>query len=111
MPHERIGFLAPRFCGPDHGVDWQAEALLSAIGSVIDILPRWMANHEDIQVIRRFAWPLLVPGCPGTENQHLFCSAQPGKFLGHHLRRTPRQQQQLCERTGKTIAGVRPHHY
>jgi hypothetical protein len=94
--HERVGFLAPRFRGPDHRVDGKTEALLSAIGSIIDILPSRATNNKDIQVIRRFTWPLLIPGCPGTKNQHLFCAAQPGKFLGHHLGRTPRQQQQLC---------------
>ena len=111
MLHKRVGLLAPRVRGADYGVDGQTEALLGAIGSIIDILPSRTANNKDIQVIRRFPWLLLIPGCPRTKNQHLLCAAQPGKFLGHHVRRTPRQQQQLCEWPGKTIAGIRPHHY
>jgi hypothetical protein len=96
LPYERVGFFAPSFRRPDHRIDGQNEALLSAIGRIIDILPSRTANDKDVQVIRRFTWLLLKPGCPRTKNQHQFRAGQPGKFLGHHLRRTPRQPQQLC---------------
>jgi hypothetical protein len=70
LPYKRVGFRAPSCQRPDHGIDGQAEALLSAIGSIVDIFPSRPANDKDVQIIRRFARLLLIPGCPRAKNQH-----------------------------------------
>jgi hypothetical protein len=70
LPYKRVGFRAPSRRRPDHGIDGQAEALLSAIGGIVDILPSRPTNDKDVQVIRRFSRLLLIPGCPRAKNQH-----------------------------------------
>ncbi len=55
----------------DDGVDRLAEALLGAVGRLVDVAAEGLADDQDVQVMRRRAGVLVIAGGPGPEDQDL----------------------------------------
>jgi hypothetical protein len=57
--------VVPGGGGADDGVDGQAEALLGAVGGVVDGVAGGLADNQDVEVVRGRAGLLVVAGGPG----------------------------------------------
>lgn len=55
LPDKRVRCQAPRICGADYRVNGHPEALLGAVGGVVDIVAAGPTDNQDIYVMRRLA--------------------------------------------------------
>lgn len=92
--------------GTDDGVDGLVEALLSAVGRVVDVVAGGLADDQDVEVMRRRAWVLAVAGCPGPKDQDPIRAWQGGEFLGDDMLRSLRQHKQLGSAALPSSAGA-----